>query len=535
MVGQSRWGGRLLPLITAALGALLVFQAAQPYPGVSVDSGEYLAVSEGLTEGRGFTMPYVNFDEPWRVVSPGERIAMVQFPPLYPAALAALQEGFGLSSLDAARLVGSLAFFLTILLVIHVVYRHTQRISATLIAGGLLIAPDLLIAHAMSWSESLMLLGLAGGLFGISTYLDTGRRGYLIVAGFAGAFAALARLAGIALFAGLALALLIGLTAPLGRRLRVATAFAALSSVPLVVWLVRNAFVYGAPSEKTVGLHPPGSSAFIQATRTIGNWVFPGHVMALVAGVALLVVLVALGRSTVSEALRGRAGPVALTCATVGLAYVAFVLLSRTFLDQNIPLDARILAPVQILAVTWICSRVHHHRNALVRNTALVALAALGLITVGRGILTTAEFSTLDVASYTNDRWRSSETLNYVATVPGDTMIISNAVDAIWVWHDRPTQLIPSRENLYSGSLNEKYPDQVQQLLSATRCRRALVVFFNKPTRKPRRIIEERLVIELGLEPIERLSDGIVYSVDEPRGMCVHEPRARRYGRSDRA
>jgi hypothetical protein len=34
-------------------------------------------------------------------------------------------------------------------------------------------------------------------------------------------------------------------------------------------------------------------------------------------------------------------------------------------------------------------------------------------------------------------------------------------------------------------------------------------------------VIEERLVIELGLDEVERLDDGIVYSVEEPRGACL--------------
>lgn len=54
-----------LALAAAALAAV----ASHPYPGATVDSGEYLAVAEGLVEGHGLTMRYVNYDEAFRVVS----------------------------------------------------------------------------------------------------------------------------------------------------------------------------------------------------------------------------------------------------------------------------------------------------------------------------------------------------------------------------------------------------------------------------------------------------------------------------------
>jgi hypothetical protein len=322
----------------------------------------------------------------------------------------------------------------------------------------------------------------------------------------------------------LALALLLGSRAPLRRRIISAVTFFFLSALPLIVWLVRNSLVYGAPSEKTLGLHPPGLDAAIQAFRTIGNWVAPGGIVALVCGIVIVSVVALLGRRTLIAPLKNDNGTIALMCASVSVTYLVFVIGSRTLLDQNIPLDARILAPIQVLAVIWICSAIRPERRpdrTGRARIAAVALAVLAAFTFVRGALTVGDFSGLDVTSYTNDRWRASDTLEYIGTVPERTMIISNAVDAIWFWHDRPTQLIPSRENLYSGNLNEKYPEHVQKLLAATACREAIVAFFNKPTRKPRRIIEQRLVIELGLEPLERFADGIVYTVREPRVDCA--------------
>ena len=54
-------------------------------------------------------------------------------------------------------------------------------------------------------------------------------------------------------------------------------------------------------------------------------------------------------------------------------------------------------------------------------------------------------------------------------------------------------------------------------MLAATKCRDAVVVFFDQPTRKPRRYIEPLLVRGLGLTRTHRFSDGEIYDVAEPR------------------
>ena len=60
----------LLIVLAPAAAAAIALYASDPYAGVTVDSGEYLAVAEGLADGHGLTMPYVNYDEPFRVLEP---------------------------------------------------------------------------------------------------------------------------------------------------------------------------------------------------------------------------------------------------------------------------------------------------------------------------------------------------------------------------------------------------------------------------------------------------------------------------------
>ncbi len=126
------------------------------------------------------------------------------------------------------------------------------------------------------------------------------------------------------------------------------------------------------------------------------------------------------------------------------------------------------------------------------------------------------------VAGYTNDRWRSSETLGFVESLPEPTIIITNAPDPLWVWHERTAFLLPPLANLHTGKENVRHPEQLRALRRATACRVGLVVFFDRPTRKGIRHVAPEAVAGLGLTHRQRFEDGDVYDVDEP--PCRTEP-----------
>jgi hypothetical protein len=139
-----------------------------------------------------------------------------------------------------------------------------------------------------------------------------------------------------------------------------------------------------------------------------------------------------------------------------------------------------------------------------------------------RGTLTSIQFSESAVAGYTNDQWRSSETLRFVGSLPESTAIITNAPDPLWVWQERTPFLLPPLSNLYTGEENVRYPQQLRDLRRSTACRVGVVVFFDRPTRKGIRHVAPEAVAGLGLTHRQRFEDGDVYGVDEP--PCRTEP-----------
>jgi hypothetical protein len=427
----------------------LSFVASSPYPGVSVDSGEYLAVAESVIDGDGLTMAYVSYDEAYRILTPGERVPMTQFPPLYPSLLALVAGVGDASLLIVVRYIGAVAYGLTVALSASLVWRATAATWAAVIATALLLAPELVSIHAMAWSEQLMLLGLLGCLLFAGRYARSARASDLAGLGLCAAAASLARFAGVSTVIAGAVVVWLAHDGPRRARLFRAALFLAITIAPTVAWFVRNRVVTGAVSDKEAAWHPPSLTVLGQAAQTIGGWVTPWRVTTMAAGV---VIVAALAWGLVRRRPMQSPPELADLCVVFGAAYAAFLVVARTLIDQNIPFDTRLLSPLQVLAGLAVCIAATRMRDGGRRVVATALLVALAAAAVARGTVTAFRFSGTTVAAYSNEQWRSSETLAYVEGLPKTTMVITNAPDPIWLWDRRVAQILPPRSSLYSGT-----------------------------------------------------------------------------------
>ena len=495
-----------IALVFGAIAAGLTLWAATPYPGATVDSGEYLAVADGIANGHGLSMPYVSYDEAFRILEPGQRVEMTQFPPLYPATLAAIHEVTAADLLTSAVLLGSSCFLFSVLLGCLIVWEHGRDVKLVVLAGGLLLASQLVTLHSMVWSEGPMILGLMGALYLTQRAIRTGMTAPLIGATLFAVASSLSR------YVGMSVAIAIGF-ALLGRIGRVrAGVLSLVSLVPIAGWFARNAIVSGAASEKTIGWHPPSGRHLVQGAQAIGSWMVPGAIPGGIAGGAAFLALLVWGIRRAKQS--SNPLPVALrTCIIFGSCYLGVVVIARTVLDQNIPFDTRILAPLQVIVVISVCMALSSRRPGK-RGALLLAAAALvaggGVV---RGVWAASEFPHLAVAGYTGEEWRSSETLAYAGDLPESAAIITNTPDPIWIWHRKASHFLPPRSSLYSGEPNESYSRQLQELRAATSCDGAFVVFFDRPTRKPVRSIDPVIVDEMELALKVDLADGAIYEV----------------------
>lgn len=506
----------LIAIVLLGLAALaLSVTASSPYPGVSVDSGEYLAVAEGLINGDGLTMPYAGYDEAYRILSPGERVPMTQFPPLYPSLLALVAETAGISLLTAARAIGAVSFALFVMLGSYLAWRATRRLFFTILAGALLLAPELVTIHAMAWSEQLMLLGFVGALLFATRYLERQSYGDLVGLCACVVVASMARFAGVSTIVAGAVVVWAAASGPRRARIVRTAAFAAVALAPTIAWFVRNRVVAGTVSEKEAAWHPPSLTVLGQATQTIGGWLAPWRVVTMAAGMVVIVAAAAMiARRRRTQVPAGSS--IAHVCLVFAIAYAAFLLLARTFIDQNIPFDTRLLSPLQVLAAIGLCVVSARAPRSMRRAVAVGLLAVLAMSSVTRGTRMAMRFSETTVAAYSSDHWRASETLAHASRLPRSTLVITNAPDPLWLWDRRATQILPPRSSLYSGEANDNYSEQLRDLLASTRCRRAVLVFFSQPTRKPPRKVDPVVAGDLRVIDPTTLDDGVVFEIDEP-------------------
>ena len=351
-----------------------------------------------------------------------------------------------------------------------------------------------------------MILCLMGALSLTQRAIRTGQPAPLIGAALFAVAASLTR------YVGMSVAIAIGL-ALLGRITRVrATALSLVSLVPIAIWFVRNAIVSGAASEKALAWHPPAGRHLVQGAQAIGSWIIPGAIPAGIVGTVAILAILVWGVRRISS--RRNPLPAALlTCIIFGSCYLGMVILARVVLDLNIPFDTRILAPLQVIVVISVCVALSDLRP---EKRGAVVLSAVTLLAIGgtvRGIKAASEFARLPVAGYTGEEWRHSETLAYVGDLPEAVQIITNTPDPIWIWHGKLSHFLPPRSNIYGGEPNEAYTRQLQDLRAATSCGEAVLVLFDRPTRKPARSIDPVIVEEVELTLEADLADGDIYEV----------------------
>ena len=126
--------------VLAAAGFVLIVASTQGDPGVTVDSGSYLAVADGIRSGHGPTSPVMHYGEPYPAQHRHRSSAVVvtHFPPLYPAVIAGVRWRDRAST--ACRPPGGWVrsrWRSTVAWVTILVGQRTQSVGLALLGGGM--------------------------------------------------------------------------------------------------------------------------------------------------------------------------------------------------------------------------------------------------------------------------------------------------------------------------------------------------------------------------------------------------------------
>jgi len=495
-------------LLLAAGGVLLVAVATRDRPGVTVDSGAYLGAAVGLRDGHGPTSPVMHYDEPYPDhIEVGARRLVTHFPPLYPAAIATVSRLTGLEPLTAARWLGALVMAVTLASITLLVATRTGSLGFGLLAGALALAPDLLRDDSMVWSEGLFGLVLLAGVVLTDRLLRAPSRAVRWALVAVAAAAPLVRFVGVAVPLGVALAVLAFGGGSVWRRGRSAAGLAGVSLVPIAVWVGVSAGVGRGGS--LLQWHPPPTRKWFDGLTALGTWtgvtVGPWR---WALGVVVLVVLLAVA---VVVAVRATDRLVAITLVFAGVL-LAVVVLARCTIDALVPFGVRMLSPVHLLAalvVPLAIARVAVPWRHLATAGALL-VAAVGVVHSVRDARDFPHENT----SYTGERWDRSATMARVRRIPSGNLIVTNAPDAVWLATGRIPLRLPLPNDLFGGGPNRQLAEQTAVLRDALHGRRAIVVFFDRPTQGRHRSLDPRLIANLDLHRTYTYDDGATYRID---------------------
>ena len=493
-------------------GAVLLLWATRHGAFLGGDSATYLDMARNLALGHGPRVGDFGASEP---------AATVHFPPVYPLFLAVVGDGVRFWHAGLLCLTGGLTAALA---------GRSLAVAAS-VAAWVTLTPDALLTFGGVMSEALFVpLALA------AVWAATRRR-FWIAAAF-GVTAALTRHAGIFVILPI---LAVGLTPVLsgakGRilidraesgpslrsgpawwllrdvRVRHAT-HASLTAAAVVAGYLAWRWLTPAAPDRLATWHPPGEADRLETLRAIGGWIWPsgdvgGPVRAGLLVVALFGVAAVVGRR--------RAG---ITCVVAAVAYAGVVIAARSLLDASIPLGGRIWLPmlpfVAVALSGGACpARLRRATRRAGRAPRLLLLTALlGVVAANlSATLPLAGRLHRDGLGYAAPAWRDSPTLAYVASLPRETPVVSDAADAVGLLLRRPATFVPPTRFRTGDRPNRWWRPQLREQAKAVRDAGGVYVFFDAVDRDDFRVTPEDLAEVLYVEPVARFEDGVAFRV----------------------
>lgn len=509
----------LQALIALAGFAALLYATHAGGIGLTPDSVVYVGAARNILAGRGYS--FLN----------GESLTpqpVTHYPPLYPAILALLS-ATGLDALASARLLGALLFALNIFLVGFIVSRYARESFWLPILGSFLTltATDVLTVHSMAWTEPLFIFFSLSGIFLLSLYLENSKPLFLILCATLVALGFLSRYVGAATVGAGALGILLLSRKSFLRRFGAMHVFVAVSSLPVLLFFLRNLHLSSAATDRRIVFHPIKLNHIVSAFSTASAWLLVGKVRTDVRAAAFAIqvltfLAVALyfmrkgwGRRKAAGALKSLPHLLAFFV----LCYLAFLVFTVSFVDYDTVFDDRSLAPVHVFLIAYVLCLAHQFVDfrllSRVRRTALLLIFLLfagSYLTRNALWMNTAR---LDGQGYANSLWRESATITDLRALPAGTLIYTNGYDAISILTGRASLMIPAKIDRATGRPNAAYAAELTRMSEELKARRGVLVYFENLSERWYLPTEEELEKQLRLRPLFKDAGADIYGIEE--------------------
>ncbi len=405
------------------------------------DSYYYISSARNLLAGRGFDLT-----------------------PSYPPFLSLVLSAIGLIRIDpltGIRWLNALLFGVNIFLIAWIVRLMTRSSAFSLLAGLLaLVMSTMIVVHSAAMSEGLYISLSSAGFLMIALGFSGGKPGGPILTGLCFGLAAATRYIGVSLLLAGGIFWLVEAGKTSRARLRNAFWFSLVGVVPSLLWAVRNEILIGRPTNRVFSWHPMPKSLWINALNTMFLWLAPGRLvngkeLLWLAGFGLLLLawlgitlyrdrraLLRLGQSLYHN-------KPALLIGLSALTYWVVLVVSRTFFDDRIPVDERLLSPFLAMGLILLVAglaKLWEYSRWLGRGAIVMVSVVLILVNSARSTQTVQSYHVLG-RGYAAARNHISETYAYLRNRP-NTQVYSNAYAGIYFWVGRVTNPLPPPEGL---------------------------------------------------------------------------------------
>lgn len=435
-VDLSPLAARVILALLGICGALLVIYCTSLYgPALSTDSVAYVSAARSLASGHGYFLY--------------DGAPLLLWGPLLPTVLAAPML-VGFDPVDTARFLNALTFAATIYMTGLFVLASGKKFVMVLLAVALVMLSHTLIQiSTYVWSEPPFVLFVLLALWAAKGYLEGApdKRGPLYVAAIFTALACITRYAGISLVLAVALLLLLDTRLTLFRRVLNITAFGAISTAPLVIWLARNFITSGTTTGMRLGPKDSLLGNIGQTIDTFTGWfvpvtVAPGIRLMLVG--SYLTVLFAVGYFALRGNIRlkgliAKPGPLA----AFFIVYLVFTVVTASLsaVDLGDRLYSPVYVPFVILALSSLATVPDLVRGPLMQK--LFAFLLIGgliwwlALSFGRTLTLAQKDHSVGAGGYSTVAWHKSPMIAYLRQHPLDGPIYGNGPDAIYYFTGR--------------------------------------------------------------------------------------------------
>ncbi len=242
--------------------------------------------------------------------------------------------------------------------------------------------------------------------------------------------------------------------------------YSLIGIVPLLFWIIRNLIITGSPTYQEISWHPMTVTAWITALNTILLWFIPGrfvHGKELIwLGAIGLMLIFWLGvpmlrhrNKHVQQMQTVRPNKTVLMLSLCVLAYGLVLIISRSLVDDHIPMDERLLSPLLVMGLIlliWLLSNLWSRHNWL-ESSFILAICLIFLLTNLTRSAQTVQSYHMDGRGYASARDHVSETYAYLRN-RSNIPLYSNAWVAIYFWTGRVTSPIPSPDGIAKMKAN---------------------------------------------------------------------------------